>query len=102
MTRSYAILSSLNVICITFTIDRVVAAFTFLQNVNEKNTSQLRNSNAKNLPGMFERMASSRSLERYSHLYYESKRLKRILIRVLVCLSGNDRSYLSVYSSMWA
>lgn len=41
MTRSYAILSSLNVICTTFTIDRVVAMFTFLQNVNEKNTAQL-------------------------------------------------------------
>lgn len=41
MTRSYAILSSLNVICITFTIDRDVAAFIFLQNVNAKNSTQL-------------------------------------------------------------
>lgn len=30
MTRSYAILSSLNVVCGTFTIDRAIAIFTFL------------------------------------------------------------------------
>lgn len=100
MTRSYAILSSLNVICITFTIDRVVAAFILLQNVNAKNSTQC--PNAKSLSRMFERTASSRSLERSPHLYYESKRLKRILIRVLICPNRNDRSYLSVYSSMWA